>query len=200
MNIENVFWYFQSAIDQQTCNKIIQLDEMKFHPGSIRDKPLSLKELRKTRNSHVKFSSQQWLFDLINPYMVQANESAGWNFKMDWIEAIQITRYAKNEFYNWHVDQDAKPYPPTARNKNQRGKIRKLSMTINLTDPTTYKGGRMQFEFPKISKEPVVRECIPARAQGSIIVFTSFVLHQVTPVTEGIRYSLVAWFLGEPFR
>ena len=98
------------------------------------------------------------------------------------------------------MDQDSKPYPPTARNKNQRGKTRKLSMTINLTDPTTYKGGRMQFEFPKVSKEPVVRECVPARAQGSVIVFPSFILHRVTPVTEGTRYSLVAWFLGEPFR
>jgi len=200
MNIANVFWYFQSAIDQQTCNKIIQLDQRKFQPGYIKHVKLPLKELRETRNSHVKFSNQQWLFDLINPYMAKANRDAGWNFQTDWIEAVQIARYAKNEFYNWHVDQDSKPYPPTARNKNQRGKTRKLSMTINLTDPTTYKGGRMQFEFPKVSKEPVVRECVPARAQGSVIVFPSFILHRVTPVTEGTRYSLVAWFLGEPFR
>jgi PKHD-type hydroxylase len=154
------------------------------------------------------------MFDLINPYMVKANESAGWNFQIDWIESVQISRYSKNEFYDWHVDQYPKPYSPIARskdigkinkekivprNKNYIGKIRKLSMTINLTDPTTYKGGRMHFDSPSWTK-PTIRECLAARAQGSVVVFPSFILHRVTPVTEGTRYSLVAWFLGKPFR
>ena len=34
--------------------------------------------------------------------------------------------------------------------------------------------------------------------QGSIIVFPSYMYHQVTPVTKGNRYSLVLWALGEP--
>ena len=123
------------------------------------------------------------------------------NFQTNWIESFQITRYAKNEFYDWHVDQKEDPYPITAPNKNYRGKMRKLSLTINLSDPMTYKGGRLQFEFSKTSRQQsVIRECVEARAQGSVIVFPSFVLHRVTPVTEGVRYSLVAWFLGEPFR
>tara|TARA_R100001086_G_scaffold202321_1_gene118450 strand:+ start:20 stop:622 length:603 start_codon:yes stop_codon:yes gene_type:complete len=200
MNVENVYWYFQSVINPETCNKIIQLDQRRFLPGEIRDKPLSLKKLRKTRNSLVKFSQQQWLFDLINPYMEEANRSAGWNFQIDWTESVQITRYTKNGFYNWHVDQDSKPYSLTSPHENYRGKTRKLSLSINLSDPTTYKGGRMQFECPKVAKKDVIRECVPLRAQGSIIVFPSFILHRVTPVTKGIRYSLVAWFLGKPFR
>ena len=200
MNIANVYWYFQSAVDPETCKKIIQLDKRKFLQASIRDHELSLKKLKETRNSRVKFSKEQWLFDLIHPYMEEANRNAGWNFKIDWTESIQITRYTKNGFYTWHVDQDAKPYPSSSPYENYRGKTRKLSMTINLTDPTTYEGGRMQFEFPKIAKKAVVRECVAARPQGSVIVFPSFVLHRVTPVTKGTRYSLVAWFLGEPFR
>ena len=36
--------------------------------------------------------------------------------------------------------------------------------------------------------------------KGSIIVFPSYVLHQVKPVTAGLRYSLVVWTLGYPFR
>jgi len=215
MIVENVYWYFQSAIDPETCNKIIQFDRKNFfRPGYIGNTSLSLEEIRKIRNSRVKFCDQQWMFDLINPYMVQANENAGWNFQIDWIESVQISRYSSNEFYDWHVDQFSKPYSPIARskdigktnkekiaprNKNYIGKIRKLSLTINLTDPTTYKGGRMQFDSPSWTK-PTIRECVPARAQGSVVVFPSFVLHKVTPVTEGTRYSLVAWFLGKPFR
>ena len=201
MNVENVYWYFKSVINPETCNKIIQLDQRSFVQGEVRDKSLSLKKLkRETRNSLVKFSADQWLFDLIWPYMDEANRNAGWNFQIDWTESVQLTRYTKDGFYNWHVDQDAKPYPSNSPHKNYRGKVRKLSLTINLTDPSTYKGGRMQFEFPKIAKKAEVGECLSARAQGSVIVFPSFVLHRVTPVTEGTRYSLVAWFLGEPFR
>ena len=200
MNLENFYWYFQSVVNPDTCKKIIQLDKKRFLQATIRDHTLSLEGLKKTRNSRVKFSAEQWLFDLIYPYMEEANRNAGWNFKIDWTESVQITRYTKNEFYTWHLDQDPKPYPSTSSFKNYRGKTRKLSMSINLTDPTTYKGGRMQFEFPKTKKRATVRECVAARAQGSIIVFPSFVLHRVTPVTEGTRYSLVAWFLGEPFR
>ena len=33
--------------------------------------------------------------------------------------------------------------------------------------------------------------------QGEIVVFPSLLLHQVTPVTEGKRYSLVLWSFTE---
>ena len=39
-----------------------------------------------------------------------------------------------------------------------------------------------------------------AREQGTIIVFPSFLQHCVSPVTKGIRYSLVNWTLGRPFK
>ena len=36
--------------------------------------------------------------------------------------------------------------------------------------------------------------------KGGIVVFPSFVWHRVKPVTKGIRYSLVVWILGQPFK
>ena len=41
---------------------------------------------------------------------------------------------------------------------------------------------------------------VPRLEEGSVIVFPSFIEHRVTPVTKGIRYSLVAWFVGQPFK
>ena len=34
---------------------------------------------------------------------------------------------------------------------------------------------------------------------GTVIVFPSYMVHRVRPVTKGTRYSLVSWFCGEPF-
>ena len=73
-------------------------------------------------------------------------------------------------------------------------------MTINLNEPGEYEGGNLKFDFGPHSEGERFHECTEIRPQGSIIVFPSFVQHQVTPVTKGTRYSLVLWSLGQPFK
>ena len=85
-------------------------------------------------------------------------------------------------------------------NKYYWGKIRKISMTINLTEPDDYKGGDLKFDFGPHAGRGRFKTCKEIRPRGSVIVFPSFLHHQVTPVTEGTRYSLVLWNLGKPFR
>jgi PKHD-type hydroxylase len=64
---------------------------------------------------------------------------------------------------------------------------------LQLSDPDTYEGGNllMHIDDPgqKIEKK-----------QGKLVLFPSYVLHEVTPVTKGERYSLVAWLTGKPFK
>ena len=94
------------------------------------------------------------------------------------------------------------------KNKNDpdNGKIRKLSMTCQLTDGSEYKGGELEFDFrnydpPHAREEDKhLRKATEILPKGSIIVFPSFVWHRVKPVTKGTRYSLVLWHLGYPFR
>ena len=38
------------------------------------------------------------------------------------------------------------------------------------------------------------------RGQGTAVIFPSFVLHRVTPVTQGTRWSLTLWSHGPAFR
>ena len=80
-------------------------------------------------------------------------------------------------------------------------RIRKLSMTCQLTDGSEYKGGELEFDFrnydPHMRDESKHRiQCKEILPKGSIIVFPSFVWHRVKPVTSGTRYSLVVWHLG----
>ena len=103
-----------------------------------------------------------------------------------------ITRYTLgynklNQYYHWHEDQGAKP--------NEQGNIRKLSCSVQLCHPNEYEGGDLQFVTPH--GEFTVDQIKP---KGSICIFPSFVKHRVTPVTSGIRQSLVIWSLGQPYR
>ena len=49
-------------------------------------------------------------------------------------------------------------------------------------------------------KKKAIHECTEIRPRGSVIVFPSFVWHRVKPVTKGVRYSVVAWYGGPPFK
>jgi len=97
-------------------------------------------------------------------------------------EAIQLTNY-KAEYqgtYGWHQDFG-------------NGTVsRKLSLVLQLSDPNEYEGGQLQI---LTSKDPVNME----KRRGLITVFPSWTLHQVTPVTQGTRQSLVAWISGPAF-
>ena len=85
-------------------------------------------------------------------------------------------------------------------NPNYAGKIRKLSMTVNLTNPKNYKGGNLKFDFGPHAARARYHTCTEIRERGSIIVFPSDRYHQVTPITSGTRYSLVMWTLGAPWK
>jgi PKHD-type hydroxylase len=172
------------------------------------------------RDSEVSWIEDQWVYDLICPYVYEANERAGWNWDIDWHEPIQFTKYNNNGFYGWHSDggsdlhssykrfipgispeqENGSPKYGWSKNQNMIGKNRKLSVTINLSPDNSYTGGNLKFDFgPHISNKRFY-ECEEIRPRGSIIVFPSFLYHQVTPVTEGTRYSLVMWTLGNPYR
>ena len=79
-------------------------------------------------------------------------------------------------------------------------KVRKISMTVNLTDPKNYAGGNLKFDLGAHAGKKRFKVCEEIRPQGSIIIFPSFTYHCVTPCTRGTRYSLVLWSLGKPWQ
>ena len=208
MNLEYYYWYFQSAIPPKICDDIIKygLDqqEQTALTGDLKpDKELTekeLKDLSKKRKSNIVWMNDRWIYREIQPYIRIANQSAGWNFEWDWSESCQFTKYKLNQFYDWHCDSWNKPYDKP-KDPNSHGKIRKLSVTVSLSDETEYEGGDFEFDFRQSdegSNQPQV--CKEIRPKGSVVVFPSFVWHRVKPVTSGTRYSLVMWNLGWPFR
>ena len=138
-----------------------------------------------------------WIYKEIHPFVREANKKAGWNFHWDWSESCQFTKYKLNQYYDWHCDSFNKI--------GNNGKIRKLSMTCQLTDGSEYQGGELEFDFrnydpPQRDESKHLIKCKEILPKGSIIVFPSFVWHRVKPVTKGVRYSLVVWNQGFPFK
>jgi len=99
------------------------------------------------------------------------------------VEDFQYTIYTSNsDHYNWHMDKGNLGTSP-----------RKLSMVLQLSDPSEYEGGDLEFY---LGSTPTVAQ----KKQGKIHVFPSYILHRVTPVTRGTRKTLVAWAAGPKFR
>ena len=195
MNITNYFWYFQSAIPPRICDLIVKYGKsekereiMAITGGFGRDRDLKkqplnkdeIKNLQKKRDSNIVWMNDKWIYKEIQPYVRIANKSAGWN-------------------YDWHCDSWDKPY---MEDGPINGKIRKLSVTVTLTDPKEYKGGELEFDFRNQDpdKKPNIRTCTEILPKGSLVVFPSFVWHRVKPVTKGVRHSLVIWNCGYPYK
>jgi PKHD-type hydroxylase len=210
MNISNYYWYFTSAIPPRICDDIIKYGlsqaETMARTGGYGDRELSkqeIKDIKRKRNSDLVWLNDAWIYKEIQPYVNQANRNAGWNFEWNFSESCQFTKYKLNQYYDWHCDSWDKPYDKL--NTKEYGKIRKLSMTCQLTDGSEYEGGELEFDFrnydPHMRDESKHRiQCKEILPKGSIIVFPSFVWHRVKPVTKGVRYSLVVWNLGYPFK
>ena len=98
--------------------------------------------------------------------------------------------------YDWHEDAFIEPYSKT--NKHHQGKIRKISLSLILNDPKEYRGGDFEVDFG--NRQKPTRTAYEIQEQGDCIVFPSDLLHKVRPVTNGVRYSLVMWTLGDPFK
>jgi PKHD-type hydroxylase len=124
----------------------------------------------------------KWIFDKIANVVSQMNANY---FRFDLTgfgEPLQLTNYdqSENGMYGWHQDYGG-------------GVSRKLSVTVQLTDPSEYEGGNLQIMTSGQSQN--VR-----KQRGLIALFPSYVLHQVTPVTQGSRQSLVVWISGPAFK
>ncbi len=91
------------------------------------------------------------------------------------VEPLQLAEYGVGDKYDDHLDIG----PGAAM-------MRKLSVSVQLTDPATYEGGDLHiWGTGRVD-----------RAQGAAIVFPSYLVHRVEAVTRGIRRSLVAWGVG----
>ena len=138
---------------------------------------------RTTTISWIPFKKMPEMYSQIEATMQASNLNHFGFENMKITEPAQFTEYPKGGFYDWHMDLDV--------NGQHEPPVRKISMTILLSDPSTFKGGQLEF---------MEKNKVPELKQGQAIFFASFIRHRVAPVTKGMRRSLVMWFGGTPFK
>jgi len=196
MMLKYNYYYFKKAIPLETCRKILKAGREKMVEKATTFDGI----VPKKRHCKVSWLEDKWIYDIINPFIHAANKEAGWNFQWDWNECSQFTIYEKGHYYGWHTDQGAGTIKH--KNNNINGKTRKLSLTLQLTDKTTYEGGDFQFKWIDDNKKGLLNILTvdDAKDIGTIIIFPSFVFHRVLPITKGKRESLVNWSVGKEFK
>ena len=195
MILKNNYYYFKQALPLKTCKKILKAGREK-----IKKEATTFKGRNKVkRDCKIAWINDKWIYDILNPFIHTANKEAGWNFQWDWNESSQFTIYEKGHYYGWHTDQG--PGCMKHKSKHIDGKTRKLSLTLQLTDKTKYEGGDFQFKWIQDDKKDLLNIITvdDAKDIGTIIIFPSFIHHQVMPITRGKRESLVNWSIGKEF-
>lgn len=177
-------WYHTELPDSIT-DAIIE-DTKKYHLETYDATVGNLKEggsVNKTRrDSDVFFIPPfTWLTGFCYHYISHANES-NFNYDLHGFDhnQMQYTEYGPGQFYNWHTDCY----------KGHSEVVRKLSFTLQLSDPNEYEGG----EFQLLNYQDRMY-CAP-KEKGTIIIFDSLSKHRVTRITSGRRKSLVGWVMG----
>lgn len=152
--------------------------------------------VKSKRETNLKWISldknSNWLFKKVIQCINETNVN-NYGYILKFVEDIQFAEYTSQTkgFYSRHID---------CGNRFEMENfvdIRKLSFSIQLSDSSDYEGGELKFYTGKKSIYTNKEEGDTAKKdKGTIIFFPSHVLHEVTPVTKGIRYSLVSWVQG----
>ena len=173
------FW--NNAFSKEECQTIINIAKDK---GLIKGKTKGESDVRDSKISWLyPVDGIDWVFRRVTDITLNLNERF---FKFDLFglnEGFQFTNYeAPSGKYGKHVDRAI------------NSPVRKLSISIQLTNPEEYEGGELKLYDGE--EEGTVMD----KAQGTLILFPSYVLHEVMPVTKGERNSLVTWVTGKQFK
>jgi len=177
-----MYYSWEAVISPADCEEIIK---------KYKDLELVAGEIRATGgvNADLRCASVYQLekSDLLNraiiSYVQEANDKL-FHYSINGAEPLQFIKYEVGGKYGWHMDT----------HDLTELEIRKLSTTVQLSNPDDYEGGEFQiFNGKEDSLDLNISK------QGSVIVFDSRDWHRLTPVTKGVRYSLVQWSQGEKF-
>ena len=141
-------------------------------------------KMRVTTISWIPFKAMPEMYRILDRTMKQVNGNYFGYEGMEITEYAQFTEYPKGGYYNWHMDAEV--------NCQFEPPVRKISMTLLLSDPSEFEGGELEFLTEGNKPKQLI--------QGQAIFFCSLLRHRVAKVKKGVRRSLVMWFGGPPFK
>ena len=171
----------EKVFTPEECSQLIADFTAQLKPALV--ETMDLAQSAGIRRSSAVFVAQSkstaWVFERLGKAVREVNDTVYGFDVSQFREGFQFTRYEVGEYYGPHFDIGP-------------GKLteRKLSLTVQLSPPEEYTGGELII-YP---------EFVAPKDQGTMTVFPSFMCHNVCPVKTGVRYSLVSWLAGPPFK
>ena len=203
-------WYY-TGLPKDIVNILDDYVSEKFD-SEMRDSELigRHKDKNKRNSENAWINTNHWIAGFLWHYVNKANRE---NFLYDLTnidgENLQYTKYSEGQYYNWHndagisnyykpqyvaisgySDEDSDNLQVTDFLKTSCELVRKLSFTLQLSDPDEYEGGNVQLI------DDSGKSYIAPRQRGTIILFDSRTQHRVIKVKKGVRKSIVGWVLG----
>lgn len=149
-----------------------QVDGAAFNADADQYEP-DERVIRCKSSYHRRSGANEWLYQRLAALFTFAGEQFGIQASEP-LEDMKIMIYGAGDHLNgWHQDIGIGDY----------SSLRRVGVSVELSDPLSYTGGELQF-YPGFSSKSAV-------AQGGATVFTAYKYHRVTPVISGARYSLV---------
>jgi PKHD-type hydroxylase len=180
----------QKGFGLHEVNKIVRLvKEYEYSDALILDDIDGKNdEVRKSRIKWLPPEAEktEWIYERLMGLALDVNYDY-WKFNLHHVQdSIQYTEYEADYsgHYHWHMDLG--PHPISHR---------KISMIVQLSDSSEYEGGEVE-----INNGDFEKPLVASKFKGDVIIFPSYLMHRVKPVTKGFRKSLVLWVGGATFR
>jgi PKHD-type hydroxylase len=211
----NWYWYYETLFWPEQIMRIREICEKSEEEEALTygiENPVNANHT--IRKNKVSWHDNEELYSIIRPTIDDVNQQSGWNYNITAIEPFQYTvYYGDQNHYHWHTDtivNDRTLSPDYPEDHILKNTVRKISCSIQLTDPSEYDGGEFELLSLKEKKEENREEQLNLdgynvmepiklphfKEKGSALFFPSFTYHRVKPVTNGIRRSLVIWLRG----
>ena len=175
----------ESFLTKSQCEDLINYFEQNQSQDSELagqyDKNIMNKEVRNTEE--MIYTDEKMLSKI--KMVLELSNISTYHYNIQEMSSVKLLKYGVGGRYKWHTDCGAK-----------ETSTRKLTAIIQLSDENDYQGGDLEFG---ITDKTGQNNYTATRKQGSIIIFPAFLSHRVTPITEGKRYSMLSWMLGDTF-
>lgn len=160
-------------------SKNIELAKIGINEGEVN------KSIRNVLHSWLDMNKFDWLYRQLESYISEANW-INYRYVLTHMEQIDYLEYHEGH----GVEEENGKY--IAHLDGNINSTRKLSFSLLLSDPSEFEGGDLLiYESGK--------PCVVPKKKGMMTFFPSNTLHEVTPVTKGVRRSIVSWVHGPHF-
>ncbi len=150
--------------------------------GSGAQFSVNLQDRKSSQFNIVRSDFSEWIYTIIESLLLSGGQYWGFDVRA-LLDDITLLKYEVGDhFQQWHGDSG-----------EGLSNLRKLAVSIQLNPSSDFEGGELEIF-------PVKKIKLPLNAQGTAVLFPAHRIHRVTPVTKGVRYSLVCWISGPALR